>query len=648
MLHDTNKEHFWPSLQLKTCESKCLASNRWLSDLILYRIIELINESSPDTFVFYYNFVSDIRHIVQRLHVKHGNVKPNKIVFALNVGKLNGKTYLGNTMIGSKVISGCHFAMGIYYTEQNQLVHGDSQGWPMPQSVIQDLKQVISTIFGMEKAQEMAYTMCHTPNKNEIVHSCSENCWRYYPHQTCSHICGISTIISICLAASPDDAFLYLKGAPDQAFNGFQYLKNISWYNDFLRLLVLQWLLDQKIDISMLQCAQVVNESDNLQQRKANAPTAAASQASTNRRACDNYENLTKKEEFPHENFDDNCTPCDQSAHIIFNILLGSSGTSIDKFIEACTSSGDRKCNVNSKHYHCTLCPPCKHFPSLYRINRHIQQTHVNPSKTFEYDGYVILPCKQEHSNHSYSGYSNPYHCSVCNKTVLRKSFFLNHMNIHTVGKKSRKPVGRAATNTKVTRNRDFSKLEQTSEAMNDDSVREPEPEAKISHSVEDVTDFNEVNDNINLNFQPTIQRTPYPSVLCHLCGKSMLRKNLKCHCATVHNTITTKAVCCDQERGLYMVRKNQKGGIGYLVHVQKIIHGSKTASIDCGDINCKLEMQVASRAKMKGHECRHLLEVNNASYPDPIILLESKILELGQDNHFRVLKVKPLLNVYN
>ena len=73
MLHDTNEEHFWPSLQLKTCEIKCLASNRWLSDLILYHIIELINESSPDTFVFY--FITD-KDTKPRLAVASSELPP--------------------------------------------------------------------------------------------------------------------------------------------------------------------------------------------------------------------------------------------------------------------------------------------------------------------------------------------------------------------------------------------------------------------------------------------------------------------------------------------------------------------------------------------------------------------------------------------
>ena len=101
---------------------------------------------------------------------------------------------------------------------------------------------------------------------------------------------------------------------------------------------------------------------------------------------------------------------------------------------------------------------------------------------------------------------------------------------------------------------------------------------------------------------------------------------------------MSTTALCCDQERELYMVRKNQKGGIGYPVHVQKSIHCSKSISVDCGDLKCKIEMQLACRANMTGRRCRHLLQVNNGNYPDRIILLDSKICELGEENPLRLL----------
>ena len=56
------------------------------------------------------------------------------------------------------------------------------------------------------------------------------------------------------------------------------------------------------------------------------------------------------------------------------------------------------------------------------------------------------------------------------------------------------------------------------------------------------------------------------------------------------------------------MVHKIQMGGIGYTVHVQEVIKYSKSTSIDCGDLKCTLEMQLASRAKLMDRECRHLL----------------------------------------
>ena len=87
------------------------------------------------------------------------------------------------------------------------------------------------------------------------------------------------------------------------------------------------------------------------------------------------------------------------------------------------------------------------------------------------------------------------------------------------------------------------------------------------------------------------------------------------------------------------MVRKNLKGGIGYPVHVQTILHSSKSTSVECGDLKCKLEMQLAGRAKMIARQYRHLLQVNNAGYPDRVNLIDNKIHELGQGNRLKILK---------
>ena len=110
------RDFFWPNLQLKTCEVKCLASNCWLSDLIMYRIAQLINKSNPDTYAFNYTFVSDIRHVIQRIHVKHTDVMPKKIIFAINVGKWNGNTYLARPSL-AKTLYVDAISLWVYTTQ---------------------------------------------------------------------------------------------------------------------------------------------------------------------------------------------------------------------------------------------------------------------------------------------------------------------------------------------------------------------------------------------------------------------------------------------------------------------------------------------------------------------------------------------------
>ena len=105
------------------------------------------------------------------------------------------------------------------------------------------------------------------------------------------------------MAASSDAAFFSLVGAPDHGVQGFEYLRNVSSYNDFLRLVVFQWLLTQKIDISILRCAETVCESDNLEQGDASTPIATPTKASARDNASDNSLHETEKER-PEENAD--------------------------------------------------------------------------------------------------------------------------------------------------------------------------------------------------------------------------------------------------------------------------------------------------------------------------------------------------------
>ena len=124
----------------------------------------------------------------------------------------------------------------------------------MPDSVYDGFNRLINLVYSESTAQSTSFSMSHNPTNKGSIHSCDTYCWRYYPLQTCSNICGVSIIISMCLAATADNSFLSLKGSSERVFSGFYYLQDISKYSDFCRFVVMQWLLNEKIEISALRC----------------------------------------------------------------------------------------------------------------------------------------------------------------------------------------------------------------------------------------------------------------------------------------------------------------------------------------------------------------------------------------------------------
>ena len=460
----------------------------------------------------------------------------------------------------------------------------------------------------------------------------------------------------MCLAATADNAFMSLKGSHDGVPSDFHYLQDISKYSDFCRLVVMQWFISEKSDISALRCKHTSCESGADQ---ASSPNVAVNKACSKDNSCSTAPYCSKYEGHPlgsTETCTQGNTCVGNVSNIPFSFLHNLNDSDIlslgNSFIEECSLDTSRKCTYAHQHYHCTLCPPWKHFQSLYKINRHIRQTHMNPCRTFDYGGFRLLPCKQQHTDFKYSDARYHYHCPICNKSVLQKTCFEQHMTVHSSKRNSVKMPCSVDKNTKDDM---ITKDNETPEGSNgrivhdkiqgkaptdlemDEDLSEKDSSMKEVKDDEHMT-VTDLSDNLIMNQTITLKRSAKPSGSCSKCGKTMLRKNLKRHSVNAYNSMIIMAVCCDLERGLYMVRKNPKGGIGYPVHVQKVLHSSDKTSVDCGDAKCKLEMQLAGRAKMTGRECRHLLQINNASYPETVSLHDNTINELGQDNQFRSL----------
>eukprot|EP00795_Rhopilema_esculentum_P004137 gene4136-20321_t len=121
-------------------------------------------------------------------------------------------------------------------------------------------------------------------------------------------------------------------------------------------------------------------------------------------------------------------------------------------------------------------------------------------------------------------------------------------------------------------------------------------------------------------------------------------KKNIKRHMKTIHNTeFLFTAVCCDREKGLYMVKRSQHGGIGFPVHVLKKINYIDGVAVNCEVDSCRDEMSIAARSGMKGRECQHLLLVNNALFPESLQLDVEFLRNLGNQQGKNVLKANTI-----
>ena len=80
-----------------------------------------------------------------------------------------------------------------------------------------------------------------------------------------------------------------------------------------------------------------------------------------------------------------------------------------------------------------------------------------------------------------------------------------------------------------------------------------------------------------------TISRRAIPEMKeCSICGKTMRQKSLARHYRDIHDKeIVRVATCVDEYNGIFLVRNSSRGGVGYPVHVKKVM-GSENAGIQC------------------------------------------------------------------
>ena len=79
-------------------------------------------------------------------------------------------------------------------------------------------------------------------------HLCVSTCAKYYPLQTCSNVCGVCVLICGVLAAYDYPSFTYSVACDSLYDSKLAYLREITSYTDFLRLILIKWFMLGKVD----------------------------------------------------------------------------------------------------------------------------------------------------------------------------------------------------------------------------------------------------------------------------------------------------------------------------------------------------------------------------------------------------------------
>eukprot|EP00112_Aurelia_sp_Birch-Aquarium-sp1_P023018 Seg6701.2 transcript_id=Seg6701.2/GoldUCD/mRNA.D3Y31 product="hypothetical protein" protein_id=Seg6701.2/GoldUCD/D3Y31 len=734
-IQEKGERAFCQDAKITVDKLKTLVGNRWVNSEIIDQIIFLINSQTKNVFAFNFNFKDNINEIPQSFarifHKKWPETLPKKFVFVIHVVKVGGKAYIGNVTIDGQTHKANHYATCFYDVKSNYLIYGDSLGYPIPDAFEKVFKKMLSLTVGQREATRCALRASHC-NETQISgpHVCNKNCWTFFPLQTDGSICGIATIVCMCLASIDEASFLSLRGLPSGRGVKFRYLKDISRYNDFLRLTVARWLLFGVIDLSFASgghdtsnksqeyankiepqnqnyrndseidvhsstleskfgsenAERVRNEGDKKKSENAErvrnegekkksenaervrnegekkkSENAERVRNEGEKKKSENAEKVRnegtkvksenaekvrvknenaesfgneggnveheqeEKGEAPEMKHNSNKTEaaetetrheqrdsCQSNTTTDVSHVKGPLDHSI--FMFTC-KEGSRKCTERRKHFNCALCPISKVEFFVSTIKCHIESSHLNTKRIVVHENVNILPCKRIHPEKQFKkSCVFHYHCPECGSAVQQKSFFEKHLNAH------QKKHNRASND----RHRSMKKANGKSG---------PKKEMGKSSELEDVP-------------QTNVRRTHSSErVQCTVCNAFITAKNLNRHNKTKHDLKPYTAICCDKGRGLYMVRRSHHGGVGFPIHVQKIVNSKRGNVIDCEVASCRTQMEISERSGMRGRECSHLLLVNDAFYPPEQILYENALNELSATNKFRLLKPETVEN---
>ncbi|XP_065648316.1 uncharacterized protein LOC136077923 [Hydra vulgaris] len=215
-----------------------LCCTRWLSSDHMMQISSILNSIQSHSKVIYFNFIGNIEHYVSRL-----TSVPSKLIFIINVGGNNEKTFSGTDFN-----PGSHWAFAVYNNIECSFYYGDSLGWSVPDDFLCKVKLLIRKLYHLNK--EVSITYCHDPKTHRYgVKKCSSLCRGNYPMQTCGNICGVITIIICAISCLNYDYFVHIISNDKRENSNYIFLQEPTKYSKYLRLVLMSWFISKEINL---------------------------------------------------------------------------------------------------------------------------------------------------------------------------------------------------------------------------------------------------------------------------------------------------------------------------------------------------------------------------------------------------------------
>ena len=427
--------------------------------------------------------------------------------------------------------------------------------WDIPDGCFEKIQSAVEFL-GVSRPEKVV--SCHVdskpPSPSAPGHVCtSGGCSVFYPFQTCGTVCGVVVMIVSLIAVYDFKEFEKLRSTK-KGHCQFSYLKEVSKYNDFLRVCLIRWIFshgDIMEDLKPRQphCATSGNQNLSLKDEETFSRTEPKQES-----VLPKIPDLEKEKSFVNYKTEKVNLTEKNAEKFEFNISLSQfENFSSENLISKCNTS----CSIQYQHFHCLLCDNNCVFPTATRFKRHAHQVHLSPKHFVKYnDSLVCLPCKKiDHVPHT-SDRMNHFHCPYCSSVFKQKCHFRTHLDSHT-GYVDKIPNVQAHVKVSVIKSRNISGI-----ALNQ----------------------------------------PRKQIQCDQCGLLLRTSSLKRHIQSKHpeNTAPT-SICVDKKQAIFMVMKNCSG-TPYPIHVQKILHDMILNLRYFESDDCQMLFGVSSLSKKKGN----------------------------------------------